>query len=193
MGSNPSVATKIKKIHGRLNVLTNVILIYFMSRKTKYNKDVLSEAVKDCQSVRQVLKKLGLKSDGGGTYSYISNKLLEHQIDTSHFLGQAHLKGKTHSWSKNTPLKEILIENSKYSNTNNLRNKLIKFGLFQKICSKCGLSEWNDLPIPLELDHINGIRTDNRIDNLRILCPNCHAQTPTYCGKNIKKKSPKSI
>ena len=51
----------------------------------------------------------------------------------------------------------------------------------------CGITEWNGQPTPTELDHINGVRTDNRLENLRILCPNCHAQTKTYRGKNINK------
>jgi hypothetical protein len=70
--------------------------------------------------------------------------------------------------------------------TNKLRKRLLKDGLFKEECCICKLTEWNGKPIPLELDHINGINNDHRLCNLRIICPNCHAQTDTYKGKNIK-------
>ena len=66
-----------------------------------------------------------------------------------------------------------------------LKRRLIEQGLKETRCELCGLDTWNGQPIPLELDHINGKRDDNRLDNLRVLCPNCHAQTPTYRGRNI--------
>jgi 5-methylcytosine-specific restriction endonuclease McrA len=80
-------------------------------------------------------------------------------LDTSHFLGQGWRKG--------------------------LKERLIREGLKQRKCEMCGRAGWRDRPIPLELDHINGRRQDNRLQNLRILCPNCHAQTDTYRGRNI--------
>jgi hypothetical protein len=85
-------------------------------------------------------------------------------------------------------MKEILVENSNYTNTNNLRKRLIREGYFKYECCNCKLSEWMGEPMRLELEHINGINTDNRIENLKILCPNCHSLTDTYCGKNKKKK-----
>jgi len=69
--------------------------------------------------------------------------------------------------------------------TNELKMRLIRERLKQARCEACGRDRWNGTHIPLELDHINGRRDDNRLDNLRILCPNCHAQTPTYRGRNI--------
>jgi Zn finger protein HypA/HybF involved in hydrogenase expression len=69
--------------------------------------------------------------------------------------------------------------------TAQLRRRLIEEGVLEARCSRCGLSEWQGQPIPLELDHINGDRRDNRLVNLRLLCPNCHALTDTYCGRNI--------
>ncbi len=67
-----------------------------------------------------------------------------------------------------------------------LKSRLFKEELKQKQCESCKLTEWLGKPIPLELDHIDGNNSNNSLNNLRILCPNCHALTPTYRGKNIK-------
>ena len=86
--------------------------------------------------------------------------------------------------SKKTPLKDILVENSSY-NRSHLKARLIKEGLLEEKCYKCGLgSEWQGEQLTLQLDHKNGINNDNRLENLWLLCPNCHSQTPTFNGKN---------
>ena len=84
-------------------------------------------------------------------------------------------------------LEEILIIGSKIS-SNSLRKRLLSESVLNFECSCCKLTEWNNKPISLELDHINGTSNDNRLENLRLLCPNCHSQTETYRGKNIKGK-----
>lgn len=66
-----------------------------------------------------------------------------------------------------------------------LKRRLLEEGVKTARCEGCGGDEWRGAPIPLELDHINGDRRDHRLENLRLLCPNCHAQTPTYRGRNI--------
>ena len=83
-------------------------------------------------------------------------------------------------------LEDILVENSTYQ-SNKLRKRLLAEGIKEHRCELCNLREWMGKPIPLELDHINGNNADHRLFNLRIICPNCHAQTDHYRGKNRGK------
>ncbi len=69
-----------------------------------------------------------------------------------------------------------------------VKSRLLQAGLLENVCSQCGLRTWLDLPISMHIDHINGIRDDHRLENLRMLCPNCHSQTPTYGGRNAKRR-----
>lgn len=78
-------------------------------------------------------------------------------------------------------IQKLLIKNSPIKNKTHLKHRLIKEGLLENKCAWCGIGpKWKDNPLTLEMDHINGNNTDNRIENLRILCLNCHAQTPTF-------------
>ena len=91
--------------------------------------------------------------------------------------------------SKNRPrtieTSEILLGNHPQYQTFKLKNRLLDEGYFQNKCSVCSIEEWNGKSLTMELDHINGSRTDHRLENLRMICPNCHAQTDTYRAKNI--------
>lgn len=92
--------------------------------------------------------------------------------------------------SRNTgkPLNQVLVENSTY-NPYRLKLRLIRDGILANVCSECGLTpEWNGKPLSLQLDHINGVHNDHRLDNLRLVCPNCHSQSSTYAGKNKKAR-----
>jgi len=81
--------------------------------------------------------------------------------------------------------KDILEGKYPHYQTFKLKNRLLKEGLKDNTCEECGISEWNNKPINCELDHIDGNRTNHRLNNLRILCPNCHSQTSTFRAKNI--------
>jgi hypothetical protein len=96
-------------------------------------------------------------------------------------------KGVSRYAKTSTNLNEILDGKHPNYQTFKLKNRLLKEGLIENKCSKCNISEWNNTPINCELDHINGIRHDHHLSNLRMLCPNCHSQTSTYRGKNVSK------
>lgn len=68
--------------------------------------------------------------------------------------------------------------------TGKLKSRIIKENILPNVCDNCGIDSWNDKPIVLQLDHINGNSKDHKLENLRLLCPNCHSQTNTWCGKN---------
>lgn len=85
-------------------------------------------------------------------------------------------------------LQKLTNEKRRMPCTHNEKLRLIKYGLLENCCNICGIVEWNGKPISLHLDHIDGDATNNLLSNLRILCPNCHSQTKTYCGKNTKRK-----
>lgn len=150
----------------------------------KYTTEQLIEAVPHCTSIRQLLIKLGIAAKGGN-HKTIKLKLEKLGIDTSHFTGQGHNKGKKLP-HKVTHASQYLSYGTAVTSYR-LKNALIRDGYFSHECSGCHLTEWLENLIPLELDHINGDNIDNRLENLRLLCPNCHALTPTYRGKNQKR------
>jgi AcrR family transcriptional regulator len=86
-----------------------------------------------------------------------------------------------------TPLDEVLVDGRRF-HRGSLKRRLIDAGLKDDACEDCGLSEWRGRPIVLALHHVNGRPTDNRIENLRLLCPNCHSQTPNFAGRNARRR-----
>lgn len=159
-----------------------------MTRKRKYTREILEPAVKANQSCAGVLRTLGITSSSGGMNSLIKKRIKELNIDTSHFTGQAHLKGKHHHWTKKKSLEEVMKENSSYSRCH-LKKRLLSNGLLVNKCSCCNQEPiWNGKKLIMVLDHINGVGNDNRIENLRLLCPNCNSQQDTFCGRKNKQE-----
>lgn len=141
------------------------------------------EAVKTNTTIMGVLQDLGLRVTNGN-YSTVKKYVKTLSLDTSHWLGQKNGKGRpAHNRQE---LVSILVANSTYTSNVKLKKRLIQTGALVERCSICLLETWNNKPITLQLDHENGVHSDNRIENLRLLCPNCHSQTPTFCGRNKK-------
>jgi 5-methylcytosine-specific restriction endonuclease McrA len=144
-------------------------------RPVRYTVEEVIDAVQQCTNISQVLRKLGL-SEVGGNARTIKNLIEKHQISTVHFTSAR--IGVTRS------SEDILCKNSTASRTV-VRHHIIVTKAIPHVCQMCNNSGvWNSTKLTLELDHINGDRTNNEVSNLRFLCPNCHSQTPTFRGKN---------
>lgn len=157
------------------------------NKKRTWTENELREAAKNSTSVRQVLKKLRLK-EAGGNYAQIKKYIEFYKINKKHFTGPGWSKGLRGIGKPLIKLEDILVEKS-YFQSFKLKKRLFEAKLKPMYCEECGWCEKSkDGRLPLELDHINGNSMDNRLNNLRVLCPNCHSLKPTHRGRNRKKK-----
>jgi Zn finger protein HypA/HybF involved in hydrogenase expression len=151
--------------------------------KRAWTDEQFIKAVNNNYSKANVLRDLGL-APIGGNYKTVDKHIARLQLTTNHFTGQGwNQKGKT--CNSGRPLSEVLQKDT-YRANSHLRIRLIKEEVFKNECSICQITNWLNKPLTFHLDHINGDNADNRLENLRLLCPNCHAQTDTYCGLNKK-------
>jgi hypothetical protein len=149
--------------------------------KKQYTKEDVVLAVSENKSIAGVLRQLGLRPIGGN-YKTIHHLIKEYGLDTSHFTGQGWNVGLVFKPHKTIIDSAIFVEDSDYRCSWRLRERYKKAtGI--NYCEDCHLSEWRGAPIPLEIHHINGKNTDNRLENLKLLCPNCHALTNNYRGR----------
>ena len=142
----------------------------------KYTKEKLEAAVLSATSIQDVARIILGKVVSGNQHQHIKRMIKKFDIDTGHFLGRRHNLGKISN--KRKLAREIFIVGQRQKSFL-LRRSLIELSIEYK-CSICGLNKWQDKKINLEVDHIDGNSTDNRIENLRFLCPNCHSQTSTF-------------
>jgi 5-methylcytosine-specific restriction endonuclease McrA len=149
--------------------------------------DKLEDAVKTSICRSEVLRKLGLTTNGSGNHRIVQRWIVELKIDTSHFDSKK-ARGINSGKTKRIPLDQVFSTGTRL--TFSARKELVnKLGYSCALCANKGTHR--DLPLTLQVDHINGNHTDNRIENLRFLCPNCHTQTMTYGSKKIKNNKTK--
>lgn len=143
----------------------------------QFSEQELRQIVQESFSYKEVLQKLGYVTFGGNNNTTLKSRLEKYNIDVSHFTTK---KGIVRNEDN------IFCKNSTATQAT-LRRWFLKREDIPYKCSCCGISEWRGEKLSLQLDHINGDNHDNRIENLHWVCPNCHSQTDTFCGKKIKK------
>jgi len=151
-----------------------------MARSVRFSKEEAQEAIQASRSYSEALRKLGLRP-AGGNHATLKKYASAWAIPTDHF--DQNWANRNRFGQARIPLAEILVERSTYSRPH-LKERLFEAGLKQPICEVCGQDEiWRGSRMALILDHVNGRGDDNRIENLRIVCPNCNATFDTHCGR----------
>lgn len=143
--------------------------------KYEWNLDLIKKAVKESVNLTEVLEKIGVPRRGNNS-STLKRLLKQNKIDYSHFTGRARYYKNSYIEAKE------YLNNTKKIHSNKLKNKLLKENILENKCYNCGITQWQNKPIVLQLHHIDGNNTNNNLENLQLLCPNCHSQTDNYCG-----------
>lgn len=151
--------------------------------------DEFRDLVKNSITYTAILSVLGY-TVRGGAFKLLKKRILEENIDDTHILQNGKQIVFAHHFNKRAD-SDVFVKNSTYNNGSHLKKRLLQMGVLEQ-CDMCGIMDsWNGKFLSLQIDHINGISNDNRIENLRIICPNCHSQTETFAGKKLNKGEPK--
>lgn len=140
--------------------------------------------VKKSKSIGEVVRHFGCPTNQGHYNRQFHKTVQKLNLDISHLREGV----KQINFNKKIPIEELLVVGP-YRSTQSFKERLLKEKILQNKCSECSLTDsWNNKKLSLQLDHINGNNCDNRLENLRIVCPNCHSQTETFCGSKAKKE-----
>ena len=148
-----------------------------MRKNRRYTDEALRAAVASNTTMAGTLRHLGLSQTGGNRIS-VAKRIHKLGFPTSHWTGRPTKYGKIR------PLQELLVK-GRY--VNHIKARLFREGLLENRCAICGITDWQGKPLTMHLDHINGDRWDNRLENLRIICANCDTQTDTFGGRNRRR------
>ena len=148
---------------------------------SKFSKEEIQQVINNSTTYKEVLERLGYNNVAGSAYRTLKNHIIELELDVSNLTHKA-----TNPFTPNTD-EQVFCEHSQVTQSC-LRNRVLKKNLIPYVCAICGQPpEWNGKPLTLTLDHKDGNRTNNRLENLQFVCPNCDHQQSTFCSKNKQR------
>ncbi|XVV35417.1 HNH endonuclease signature motif containing protein [Streptomyces sp. CA-100214] len=189
LGVDPK-SWKRRYIFDRMRKL-GVDVSHFGREGVKWTREILEPVVAESASVNEVLRRLGL-DPVGGHHTNISRRIKAYGIDTSHFTSVARTERQRHNRQRRTADEVLIEDTSDHARRvpgSRLKRAMRELGTEER-CALCGIEPvWFGEPLPLEVDHIDGDWRNNRIENLRMLCPNCHSTTDSYRGRSKRSTS----
>ena len=156
-----------------------------MKKWERFTRQEIEQFTKESRSYAQLAEKCGYSGQAGSSISIIKEMIDSLNLNVNHFKGQGWGKGMSYNNSQYMSFEEYI--HSPSAQTNKIRKKLLREGLKEHKCECCNNSSWNGVQIPLEVHHKDGNKKNNNLENLQLLCPNCHALTDTYRGRNTAK------
>lgn len=151
---------------------------------SKISKEEFEKIVKESKNIKECLYKMGVKSHFGNYKTFHRYRIM-YNVDTSHFVNYATEENLKKRRENSKKAEEYFVKSTVSVKSQKLLKLLLENNLKEYKCEKCGISEWNGMPIKLQVHHVDGNHMNNEINNLEILCPNCHSQTDNFCGRKF--------